>query len=179
MFAPRMWRCFYKDYCKEGKDYVCSTHVEMFPSRRRPRRPGWGLLHACGDVSIRIPHPFFTELFAPRMWRCFGSEPSCHQREGVCSTHVEIFPCRGPTSTVWTRFAPRMWRCFRRDLRQGREHEVCSTHVEMFPPPPPLPLRRRRLLHACGDVSLKKIADNYGLEFAPRMWRCFLTCPQG
>ena len=90
------------------------------------------LLHACGDVSViprpPIPHP----PSAPRMWRCFRHGRFQSQKEGICSTHVEMFPRQyelvaprlnllhacGDVSYTCNRVmggdesAPRMWRCF-------------------------------------------------------------------
>ena len=34
-------------------------------------RRSFSLLHACGDVSLFVYAVYDTELFAPRMWRCF------------------------------------------------------------------------------------------------------------
>ena len=71
------------------------------------------------------------------------------------------------------RFAPRMWRCFKLKSASDSAFFVCSTHVEMFLGRDAGYTSGRRLLHACGDVSLEtdKFEDSSG--FAPRMWRCF------
>ena len=132
LFAPRMWRCFsFRDALHQQCD-VCSTHVEMFPVPATLGSVVAGLLHACGDVSISPTCQKTDTLFAPRMWRCFYRKAWAYDDEGVCSTHVEMFPARrsgrnssssllhacGDVSRFkspserrnW--FAPRMWRCF-------------------------------------------------------------------
>ena len=130
-FAPRMWRCFHYFQDNSHLQFVCSTHVEMFPPplRRMPSREC--LLHACGDVSSALLSAR-RNAFAPRMWRCFLLLYTPIERLYVCSTHVEMFPrpiCRrrcspgllhacgdvsapiGSKHGLYT-FAPRMWRCF-------------------------------------------------------------------
>ena len=73
---------------------VCSTHVEMFLLPEIYDLLGGGLLHACGDVSTAAQLQTTLEGFAPRMWRCFPSTRVESMEEGVCSTHVEMFPAR-------------------------------------------------------------------------------------
>ena len=132
-------------------------------------------------------------LFAPRMWRCFSPYLFVSLLEGVCSTHVEMFPPSCTSSAPWLgllhacgdvsaapldsgamrSFAPRMWRCFSKSWAGLFSIRVCSTHVEMFlvrhhgQPHP------SSLLHACGDVSVAENCALSALTFAPRMWRCF------
>ena len=66
-----------------------------------------------------------------------------------------------------------MWRCFYGLFTTIRPRKVCSTHVEMFLKLCTSHELSRRLLHACGDVSMLRVRKRMHLLFAPRMWRCF------
>ena len=132
LFAPRMWRCYQALLRMCGGGAVCSTHVEMFLLRSSLSNASRRLLHACGDVSIRVMFSDTICRFAPRMWRCFLEELLVEFVVRVCSTHVEMFLSRKPPQrpqdcllhacgdVSWSdaatrdscRFAPRMWRCF-------------------------------------------------------------------
>ena len=78
-----------------------------------------------------------------------------------------------PAGGVFKLFAPRMWRCFSGFPECWQRYAVCSTHVEMFPIATVDYIIPSRLLHACGDVSVKLSAPAHETVFAPRMWRCF------
>ena len=71
-FAPRMWRCFQTAADIARTEAVCSTHVEMFLQKAHGKVHWMSLLHACGDVSGAAWKNNQTNLFAPRMWRCFS-----------------------------------------------------------------------------------------------------------
>ena len=192
--APRMWRCFSPWWpCRPGMP-VCSTHVEMFLRHAGHMSFVGCLLHACGDVSLKIQEIKMAHESAPRMWRCFSSilPDSCACL--VCSTHVEMFlqwkrkmiltscllhAC-GDVSVGMLSFisfppsAPRMWRCFYAMAMENLSLVVCSTHVEMFPNRSSCLRRPKGLLHACGDVSSTIRVIIPRAMSAPRMWRCFL-----
>ena len=130
--APRMWRCFPLLYPVLFIPWVCSTHVEMFPTGPIISTVRRCLLHACGDVSSAMID-------------------SCSLIT-VCSTHVEMFPhlpeagggkesllhacgdvsVHYPLSGFCGESAPRMWRCFYQVPSEAFQQSVCSTHVEMF-----------------------------------------------
>ena len=131
--APRMWRCFYQSEHSKKVSLICSTHVEMFPTRCCAWRSSSDLLHACGDVST-VPRPL-DQLgeSAPRMWRCFRTGA-----EGVVEAEES---------------APRMWRCFHAGALETPVSKICSTHVEMFLWATMRMIGGAHLLHACGDVS--------------------------
>ena len=191
--APRMWRCFYHHRHYHQKKNVCSTHVEMFPRRRKRRDDQVCLLHACGDVSKDIYDKIVEMGSAPRMWRCFHNWLELSAGHKVCSTHVEMFPSRSRRTIQRSRLlhacgdvsmgisvdadsfksAPRMWRCFPGVLPRCAWLLVCSTHVEMFLPPDLMVDCLFCLLHACGDVSASSALDSIIDKSAPRMWRCF------
>ena len=190
-----MWRCFSVDVVPEIGRKVCSTHVEMFPARKRGAKWEYRLLHACGDVSRDRFGLSGAGESAPRMWRCFPVSMSAAGSSVVCSTHVEMFPNLGGWAGLMLsllhacgdvsvdirdfeqvmRSAPRMWRCFYNAAVVNGPPEVCSTHVEMFPRSYPKTGCRSRLLHACGDVSAMPISTSSRERSAPRMWRCFYS----
>ena len=142
---------------------------------------------------MQCVHPLTIKSYAPRTWRCFCN-PGCSCRgSGVCSTHVEMFPCfsktpkilqsmlhaRGDVSYVnnprkrKSRYDPRTWRCFFLIMICIIKNIVCSTHVEMFPKAELLGLVERGMLHARGDVSLRDVLFYAEKLYAPRTWRCF------
>ena len=90
--APRMWRCFPPKKDRDRGGHICSTHVEMFPPHQAPAHPRPDLLHACGDVSKLVLRDINLIRSAPRMWRCFLGHLVVGKTEGICSTHVEMFP---------------------------------------------------------------------------------------
>ncbi len=132
-------------------------------------------------------------MFSPRMWRCFYFACGEYGDKTVFSTHVEMFPPQDDTLEDGTsflhacgdvsglpeeaggrgRFSPRMWRCFFIDGYQRRGFLVFSTHVEMFLPRELLLRPRVSFLHACGDVSERRLSKEAAYLFSPRMWRCF------
>ena len=150
--APRMWRCFLLHFGLVEGDFICSTHVEMFPRRSSFGTPKGNLLHACGDVS----HLYWLTLepspSAPRMWRCFRRSEGRCGHVAICSTHVEMFPTFSASPSRWRHLlhacgdvsprqgqcedelesAPRMWRCFHVQREGDKGQIICSTHVEMF-----------------------------------------------
>ena len=90
-YAPRTWRCFLLSIRKGIKCHVCSTHVEMFPTCRSKRLNRRRMLHARGDVSLRLSPVQLFHQYAPRTWRCFQRVVDYSQSPLVCSTHVEFF----------------------------------------------------------------------------------------
>ena len=131
-YAPRTWRCFSLGFGQRLTETVCSTHVEMFPSRSSLDHQDQSMLHARGDVSgpVFVQHECLR--YAPRTWRCFSSPVLISGLRSVCSTHVEMFlqpvPSGSPSAGMLhargdvsilrflasnaTRYAPRTWRCF-------------------------------------------------------------------
>ena len=90
-YAPRTWRCFHHDGPAHRRGYVCSTHVEMFPSTSTITSGKGSMLHARGDVSSSLHCSILTLEYAPRTWRCFFLTHEEARRHIVCSTHVEMF----------------------------------------------------------------------------------------
>ena len=70
-YALRTWRCFCHSTGRGSLYGVCSTHVEMFPTRHMTRIHSAGMLHARGDVSMRLWIDRHILVYAPRTWRCF------------------------------------------------------------------------------------------------------------
>ena len=70
-FSPRMWRCFPLKTSATPPSVIFSTYVEVFLLRRSWKRPSEDFLHVCGGVSVERLRISTTELFSPRMWRCF------------------------------------------------------------------------------------------------------------
>ena len=71
-------------------DMVFSTHVEMFLSQAEDRLEMVSFLHACGDVSFLRMAVTDSDVFSPRMWRCFLVPVMKSKIFVVFSTHVEI-----------------------------------------------------------------------------------------
>ena len=70
-YAPRTWRCFYQAQLEAKARGVCSTHVEMFLADEAFLIDSHRMLHARGDVSMRLWIDRHILVYAPRTWRCF------------------------------------------------------------------------------------------------------------
>ena len=70
---------------------VFSTHVEVFPNRRRMCTWGLGLLHARGGVSRDMVNMGLNYASSPHTWRCFLMIALQLGTDLVFSTHVEVF----------------------------------------------------------------------------------------
>ena len=151
-FSPRTWRCFRCYGLCEGLYQVFSTHVEVFPEDKKFLTSKVSFLHARGGVSRLRTLNCLTVKFSPRTWRCFRHRLLCLHRQGVFSTHVEVFlladydsngawcflHARGGVSFIFDigcfnlGFSPRTWRCFPSRNRPQGHDRVFSTHVEVF-----------------------------------------------
>ena len=132
---------------------ICSTHVEMFPKTTTITTAEKNLLHACGDVSMKLFVKDGLIRSAPRMWRCFlaTASPVSFFWNLLHACGDVSAKSGGPLGEGGS--APRMWRCF----PQG--HVLLDTALD--------------LLHACGDVSTSTSRPTVPVRSAPRMWRCF------
>ena len=70
-YAPRTWRCFHLEVFSRAAEGVCSTHVEMFLPFMTSLQTCRSMLHARGDVSMRLWIDRHILVYAPRTWRCF------------------------------------------------------------------------------------------------------------
>ena len=111
----------------------------------------------------------------------------------IFSTYVEVFPsnkhltesrrhflhvCGGVSvkQVILLRnlkFSPRMWRCFRCQKPRSWPPIIFSTYVEVFLASALKSQNHVYFLHVCGGVSKDRYSSTGGLEFSPRMWRCF------
>ena len=96
--SPRTWGCFWT-FCRiAGCCRVFPTHVGVFLHEFNTGRPGSGLPHARGGVSIKTDTSYLAQRSSPRTWGCFlegwGAICACV----VFPTHVGVFP-RDPLSS--------------------------------------------------------------------------------
>ena len=152
--SPRTWGCFWT-FCRiAGCCRVFPTHVGVFLHEFNTGRPGSGLPHARGGVSIKTDTSYLAQRSSPRTWGCFlegwGAICACV----VFPTHVGVFPrdplssfsgarlphARGGVSSFhslhffsgWS--SPRTWGCFS-DIRPRESNRVVfPTHVGVFLP---------------------------------------------
>ena len=69
-FSPRMWGCSALGDRVLCRALVFPTHVGMFRSALRYRKPIFRFPHACGDVPHSQQSGRDLQKFSPRMWGC-------------------------------------------------------------------------------------------------------------
>ena len=156
-------------------------------------RPQDSILRACGDVSHNRHTEDQTELYSPRMRRCFFPSTLKKGFVQVFSAHAEmflssisrwIFPesilrACGDVSVpdivdrASFRYSPRMRRCFSYRSSCCFLGFVFSAHAEMFLMAFFVSAVIIRILRACGDVSAYMTSYDFRFWYSLRMRRCF------
>ena len=177
--SPRTWGCFWT-FCRiAGCCRVFPTHVGVFLHEFNTGRPGSGLPHARGGVSIKTDTSYLAQRSSPRTWGCFlegwGAICACV----VFPTHVGVFP-RDPLSSFSGARLPHARGGVSTQKRGVLTHSpVFPTHVGVFPSNFRHPPDTKSLPHARGGVSTIPRTLPSSKRSSPRTWGCFLRRDYG